>query len=160
MARHTDVPFHAAAEPGVTERQIACPDHIVGIEQVFTPAFIRQGPQPSSQGGKKFRPEKLVLQYGDFQRLQGELPVVEVLLAVGEDGGNIPIPDKEPGVRRQGGTVLIRLDVDIPQDSGNRGLGGEVGHGNLPFFKGECGHDAPSLSLSGGMWRPVITIPT
>ena len=95
MADHTDVPLHAAADPGIPQGQVSGAENRIVGDKVLPINLIIQGPQATAQIGHKGGLQIIVFQYGCMKFNVVLSAIVAILHLIREDILQIAISHKQ-----------------------------------------------------------------
>ena len=144
VADDADVPFDAAGEPRVAEREVGGLEDVVAEQKLTVFGLGVEGPETAAEFGGEFRAEVFVFENGGFQSAFGQGAVVAVLHGIRKHAVDAALVNPRGFVRTEvGGGIrdsgrgragrVGRLDI------GEDVRGAEIGCGD-PHF-GEFQHD-------------------
>ena len=145
------IPFHTAADPGISNRHVAGLKHRIALEQFPILGLVDERQQPPAQFRGKACPKALVLEDQRPERARPAHPGVPVLHAVRQHAVRQGASDPAAFLL---GNVVRKLYFEVVLVSAEYGqwvLAAQVGGRDFVGFKEEFGHGplAPRLCASG-----------
>ena len=135
MAHHTAIEFNTTRQPSVSDSQVAGTDNGVIVEQMPPRDLVVERPQAAAQLGEEQGLEVVILQHHTDVGSHFLGAVVEILHAVGENGGEEAVAHEELVILVQSGAGEA-LDVGHLVEGGEGGFTVEMSRGEEDFAYG------------------------